>query len=30
MGRKLGYRHDVLALANAMERHDGWICWLEV
>lgn len=30
MGGKLGIIDDVSAYANAMERHNGWLCRLEV
>lgn len=30
MGRKLGSVDDVLANANAMDRHDGRLRWIEV
>ena len=30
MGRKLGNIVDVLANANAMDRHDGRLRWFEI
>ena len=30
MGRELGNSGDVLANANAMDRHDGRLRWIEV
>ena len=30
MGRELGNISDVLANANAMDRHDGRLRWIEV
>ena len=30
MGRELGNSSDVLANANAMDRHDGRLRWFEI
>jgi hypothetical protein len=30
VGGELGYVDDVLANANAMDRHDGRLRWIEV